>query len=149
MFQPIFVSSNGSFQVDVAMAPMPKAMVHTCLGTLGWPGDEMVNDAQPESEAARALATLPPQDRAVLLLWDAGMRYREIADRARMAIEEVAAALARARRALVAAHDSIVADRDRHCRVHSRLTKIEPLSELALLGLAGAAPQMPQEPLFG
>ena len=131
------------------MAPMPKAMVHTCLSALGRPGDEVVDEARPEPEAARALAALPPQDRAVLLLWDAGMRYAEIADRTRMAIEEVGATLVRARRALVAAHDSIVADRDVPRRVDSRLTKIEPLSELVLLGLAGAAPEVQLEPLLG
>jgi hypothetical protein len=149
MFQRIFVSSNGSVRADVAMAPMPEAMVHACIRTLASPGDETMDEVQPESEAAPALATLPPQDRAVLLLWDAGMRYAEISDRTRMGIEEVGARLVRARRALLAAHDSIVADRELGRGVDSRLTKLEPLSELVLLGLAGAAPQMVQEPLFG
>ncbi|HET9065357.1 MAG TPA: sigma-70 family RNA polymerase sigma factor [Gemmatimonadales bacterium] len=58
-----------------------------------------------EAEVKRALATLTPRDREVLLLWDAGLAYPEIADQTGLAVGAVGTTLARARKRLVAAHD--------------------------------------------
>ncbi|MGH7584454.1 MAG: RNA polymerase sigma factor [Gemmatimonadales bacterium] len=60
-----------------------------------------------EAEVKRALATLSPRDREVLLLWDAGMSYPEIAGQTGLAVGAVGTTLARARKRLVAAHDLI------------------------------------------
>ena len=42
--------------------------------------EEGMDHAEQEAEVKRALATLTPRDREVLLLWDAGLSYPEIAD---------------------------------------------------------------------
>jgi RNA polymerase sigma factor (sigma-70 family) len=54
----------------------------------------------------RALEHLGERDREVLLLWDAGMDYREIAARTGLASGAVGTTLARARRRLVAAFEN-------------------------------------------
>lgn len=59
-----------------------------------------------ESEASalrvrRALAMLSPRDREVLLLWDAGRSYAEIAAATDLAIGAIGTTLARARKRLV------------------------------------------------
>jgi RNA polymerase sigma factor (sigma-70 family) len=64
-----------------------------------------MDHAEQEAEVKRALATLTPRDREVLLLWDAGMSYPEIAEQTRLAVGAVGTTLARARKRLVAAHD--------------------------------------------
>jgi RNA polymerase sigma factor (sigma-70 family) len=53
----------------------------------------------------QALGTLTARDREVLLLWDAGLSYPEIADQTGLAVGAVGTTLARARRRLVAAYD--------------------------------------------
>lgn len=58
-----------------------------------------------EAEVKRALMTLTPRDREVLLLWDAGLAYPEIAEQTGLAVGAVGTTLARARKRLVAAHD--------------------------------------------
>jgi RNA polymerase sigma-70 factor (ECF subfamily) len=58
-----------------------------------------------EAEVKRALATLSPRDREVLLLWDAGLAYPEIAAQTGLAVGAVGTTLARARKRLVTAHD--------------------------------------------
>jgi len=61
---------------------------------------------QREQEAAlrRALAALSDRDRQVLLLWDAGLSYREIAAETGLAAGAVGTTLTRARQRLVEAH---------------------------------------------
>ena len=49
----------------------------------------------------RALARISPRDREVLLLWDAGLRYEEIARQTGLSAGAVGTTLARARRRLV------------------------------------------------
>ncbi|HEX5386301.1 MAG TPA: sigma-70 family RNA polymerase sigma factor [Gemmatimonadales bacterium] len=51
-----------------------------------------------------ALEVLTPRDREILLLWDAGLSYPEIADQTGLALGAVGTTLARARKRLVAAH---------------------------------------------
>ena len=52
-----------------------------------------------------ALGTLTPRDREVLLLWDAGLSYPEIAAQTGLAVGAVGTTLARARKRLVDAYD--------------------------------------------
>ena len=68
---------------------------------------EDVEHAEQEEEVRRALAALSPRDREVLLLWDAGLSYPEIASQTGLAVGAVGTTLARARKRLVAAHDQL------------------------------------------
>ncbi|HUG40688.1 MAG TPA: sigma-70 family RNA polymerase sigma factor, partial [Longimicrobiales bacterium] len=59
-----------------------------------------------EAERARAaLERLSERDREVLLLWDAGLGYREIAERTGLAAGAIGTTLSRARKRLVEAYD--------------------------------------------
>lgn len=69
------------------------------------PADEMVEEDERRAKVDRALATLTPRDREVLLLWDAGMSYPEIAQQTDLAVGAVGTTLARARKRLVDAYD--------------------------------------------
>lgn len=65
-------------------------------------------EAREESERVRqALEGLAERDRDVLLLWDAGLSYAEIAEQTGLAAGAVGTTLARARKRLVESHDSI------------------------------------------
>lgn len=55
----------------------------------------------------RALESLGERDREVLLLWDAGVDYREIAEQTGLAVKAVGTTLARARQRLVQAHSAL------------------------------------------
>ena len=55
-------------------------------------------------DVRRALAQLSEKDRDVLLLWDAGLNYREIADQTGLSAGAIGTTLARARKRLVAAY---------------------------------------------
>lgn len=62
-------------------------------------------EAKERSERLRlALERLTERDREILLLWDAGMSYPEIAVEAGLSVGAVGTTLARARRRLVEAH---------------------------------------------
>jgi RNA polymerase sigma factor (sigma-70 family) len=56
------------------------------------------------ASAERALAQLTERDMEVLLLWDAGLSYTEIAQQTGLAVGAIGTTLARARRRLVEAH---------------------------------------------
>jgi RNA polymerase sigma-70 factor (ECF subfamily) len=73
------------------------------------PADDPVDrmDRQTRVEAAKqALGELSDRDQEVLLLWDSGFDYREIADRTGLAIGAIGTTLARARKRLVAAFEA-------------------------------------------
>lgn len=59
----------------------------------------------------RALDRLSERDREVLLLWDAGLNYEEIAAEAGLSLGAVGTTLARARKRLLAAHQEQEGDR--------------------------------------
>jgi RNA polymerase sigma factor (sigma-70 family) len=65
--------------------------------------DDMERQQQ-RAAAAQALAQLSDRDRDVLLLWDAGLSYSEIAQQTGLAVGAIGTTLARARRRLVNAH---------------------------------------------
>lgn len=67
--------------------------------------DDMVEEDERRAKVDQALATLTPRDREVLLLWDAGMSYPEIAQQTDLAVGAVGTTLARARKRLVDAYD--------------------------------------------
>lgn len=72
---------------------------------LGDPARELAERERQEAVRA-ALEALSERDREVLLLWDAGLGYPDIAERTGLAPGAVGTTLARARRRLVAAHEA-------------------------------------------
>jgi RNA polymerase sigma-70 factor (ECF subfamily) len=69
------------------------------------PHTELV-EAEQRRALRRALEGLGERDREVLLLWDAGLDYREIAERAGLSPGAVGTTVARARKRLVAAYEN-------------------------------------------
>ncbi len=72
------------------------------------------DDAEQSGKQAaveRALAELGDRDREVLLLWDAGLSYQEIAAQTGLAVGAIGTTLARARRKLVEAHEQLEGQR--------------------------------------
>lgn len=67
--------------------------------------DDTVEHDEQMASVQEALNTLTPRDREILLLWDAGLSYPEIAAQTGLAVGAVGTTLARARRRLVDAHD--------------------------------------------
>ena len=67
--------------------------------------DDAVEHDEQMAAVHAALAALTPRDREILLLWDAGLSYPEIAAQTGLAVGAVGTTLARARRRLVEAHD--------------------------------------------
>jgi len=67
------------------------------------PGEELEQREQ-EQRVQAALAQLSERDREVLLLWDAGLDYDEIAAQTRLARGAIGTTLSRARKRLVEAH---------------------------------------------
>src|SRR5687767_11204993 len=70
---------------------------------------EMVEQDERMAAVHRALDELTPRDREVLLLWDAGLSYPEIAAQTDLAVGAVGTTLARARKRLVAVHERLTA----------------------------------------
>ena len=66
--------------------------------------DDLVVSKEEWGQIRKALELLNERDREVLLLWDAGLSYREIADVTELAAGAIGTTLARARRRLVEAH---------------------------------------------
>ena len=60
-----------------------------------------------EERLRRALQTLSETDREVLLLWNAGFDYTEIAEQTGLARASLGTTIARAKRKLVSAHDAL------------------------------------------
>lgn len=67
--------------------------------------DDSVEHDEQMASVQEALNSLTPRDREILLLWDAGLSYPEIAAQTGLAVGAVGTTLARARRRLVEAHD--------------------------------------------
>lgn len=81
--------------------------------TLSRPGQsahEAVERDEQMAQVQLALDALTPRDREVLLLWDAGLSYQEIASQTGLAVGAVGTTLARARKRLVEAHDRMEAE---------------------------------------
>lgn len=66
--------------------------------------EEALDDESRRRRVREALHTLTPRDREVLLLWDAGLSYDDIAAQTGLARTAVGTTLARARRRLVDAY---------------------------------------------
>ncbi len=77
------------------------------------PLDRMEREAK-EAAARRALDELSERDREVLLLWDAGLNYQEIAEQAGLAVSAIGTTLSRARRRLVEAHTALEVRNEAH-----------------------------------
>jgi RNA polymerase sigma-70 factor, ECF subfamily len=75
---------------------------------------ERIDREAREGAARRALEQLSERDREVLLLWDAGLSYTEIAAHAGLAVGAIGTTLARARRRLVEAHAGLEAKHAAH-----------------------------------
>jgi RNA polymerase sigma-70 factor (ECF subfamily) len=67
--------------------------------------DDMVEEDERQADVRRALDSLTARDREVLLLWDAGLSYPEIAERTGLAVGAIGTTLARARKRLVDAYE--------------------------------------------
>jgi len=67
--------------------------------------DDVVEQEEEMAGVQTALDSLSARDREVLLLWDAGLSYQEIAQQTGLALGAVGTTLARARRRLVEAYD--------------------------------------------
>jgi RNA polymerase sigma-70 factor (ECF subfamily) len=73
--------------------------------------DIMVEEDERRSRVEEALGQLTPRDREVLLLWDAGLSYPEIAQQTGLAVGAIGTTLARARKRLIDAHDRMEQER--------------------------------------
>ena len=67
--------------------------------------EEAVEDDERRAQVQVVLGMLSPRDREVLLLWDAGLSYPEIAGQTGLAVGAIGTTLARARKRLLEAYD--------------------------------------------
>jgi len=67
--------------------------------------DALVERDERMATVREALEVLTPRDREILLLWDAGLSYPEIAAHTGLAVGAIGTTLARARRRLIEAYD--------------------------------------------
>jgi RNA polymerase sigma-70 factor (ECF subfamily) len=72
--------------------------------------DEQMEIDERKEQVNQALSALSERDREVLLLWDAGMSYPEIAEQTGLAVGAIGTTLARARKRLLEAHDRMDID---------------------------------------
>ncbi len=75
--------------------------------------DEVMEYDERKAGVTEALETLSARDREVLLLWDAGMSYPEIAEQTGLAVGAIGTTLARARKRLLDAYDRMDAGKRR------------------------------------
>lgn len=75
-------------------------------------GEERAVRRERWERVRKALEELGERDREILLLWDAGMSYEEIAAETGLSPGAVGTTLARARKRLVAAHERLEKDED-------------------------------------
>ncbi len=79
----------------------------------GDPGPSPAEQAQRSEEVERlrqALDTLSERDREVLLLWDAGLSYSDIAQETGLAVGGIATTVLRAKKQLIEAHRALEAN---------------------------------------
>jgi RNA polymerase sigma-70 factor (ECF subfamily) len=76
--------------------------------------DDRVEHDERLARVHEALGVLTERDREILLLWDAGLSYPEIATQTGLAVGAVGTTLARARKRLVEAYDHQQAERMGH-----------------------------------
>ena len=77
--------------------------------TTASPAEEVARSEEVE-RLRQALEALSDRDREVLLLWDAGLSYVEIAAQTGMAKGALGTTIARAKRKLVEAHEALEAN---------------------------------------
>ena len=75
------------------------------LSTPNMSAEDTVEKDERWAKVTNALAALSERDRDVLLLWDGGLSYPEIAAQTGLAVGAVGTTLARARKRLIEAHD--------------------------------------------
>ena len=68
--------------------------------------DDAIHEESERSHVRAALEQLTPRDREVLLLWDSGLSYDEIATQTGLARGAIGTTLSRARRRLVQAYEA-------------------------------------------
>ena len=76
--------------------------------------DEVAEQSEESSRVRAALDLLTPREREVLLLWDAGHSYGEIAQHTGLAVGAIGTTLARARRRLAEAYEELGGQRAAH-----------------------------------
>ena len=69
--------------------------------------DDQAERSEAVERLRRALDTLTERDREVLLLWDAGLSYPDIAEQTGLAVGGIATTVVRAKKRLVEAYDAV------------------------------------------
>lgn len=74
--------------------------------SMATPAQEL-EEKERRERVRQALEALSDRDREVLLLWDAGLSYPEIAEQTGLAVGAIGTTLSRARKRLVESHDAL------------------------------------------